>query len=82
MRSGTTDCGLPHGRGREGDSRTLHPCEHGEEARMEVLYERCCGIDVHKSSVAACTVSILLQAVSAISFLSPGRSLLPPENPP
>jgi hypothetical protein len=49
---------------------------------MEVLYERCCGIDVHKSSVAACTVSILLQAVSAISFLSPGRSLLPPENPP
>jgi transposase len=21
---------------------------------MEVLYERCCGIDVHKSSVAAC----------------------------
>jgi hypothetical protein len=25
-----------------------------EEARMEVLYERCCGIDVHKSSIAAC----------------------------
>jgi len=25
-----------------------------EEARTEVLYERCCGIDVHKSSVAAC----------------------------
>jgi hypothetical protein len=21
---------------------------------MEVLYERCCGVDVHKSSVAAC----------------------------
>ena len=25
---------------------------------MEVLYERCCGLDVHKSSIAAC---ILLQ---------------------
>jgi transposase len=25
-----------------------------EEVSMEVLYERCCGIDVHKSSVAAC----------------------------
>src|SRR5215212_6651792 len=27
-----------------------------EEATMDVLYERCCGLDIHKRTVVACLV--------------------------
>src|SRR6266851_3177895 len=54
MLSGTTDCCLLY---EEHARETLAICilaSTAEEARMEVLYESCCGLDVHKSSIAAC----------------------------
>jgi hypothetical protein len=29
-----------------------------EEGKMEVLYTRCCGLDVHKESITACVLTV------------------------
>ena len=34
---------------------TNHVCVHGG-GQMEVVYERCCGLDIHKKTVVACVV--------------------------
>jgi transposase len=57
MRLGTTDCSLlseEHAR----ETLAIYASLRGTtwEAVMEVLYERCCGLDVHKSSITACVL--------------------------
>jgi transposase len=57
MRLGTTDCSLlseEHAR----ETLAIYASLRGTtwEAAMEVLYERCCGLDVHKSSITACVL--------------------------
>src|SRR5919199_6472063 len=55
---GTTEC-----RSRSGSTHST-VCEQGaprpvgasEEAAMEVIHERCCGLDIHKKTVVACLV--------------------------
>jgi hypothetical protein len=62
MLSGTTACCPLY---EEHARETLVICilaSTAEEARMEVLYESCCGLDIHKSSIAC------------ISFLSKSAS--------
>src|SRR5882672_868073 len=57
MRLGTTDCCLfseEHGRETLAIYASLR--RTAWEAAMEVLYETCCGLDVHKSSITACVL--------------------------
>ncbi len=41
---------------------------------MEVLYPRCCGLDVHKSSITACVHSPAAHRLSQSVFEGEGRS--------
>lgn len=43
---------------------------------MEVLYPRCCGLDVHKSSITACV--LLAQSGKPLKHIR--RLVAPPEN--
>jgi hypothetical protein len=56
MPSRTTDCrflfGEEHAREILAIRASLRPA--AEERAMEALYSRCCGLDVHKSSITAC----------------------------
>jgi transposase len=53
---GTTDCRLcDEQRAREGKSSfSGRPSLTAKEGKMELLYSRCAGLDVHKKSVSAC----------------------------
>src|ERR1700722_15460113 len=55
--SGTTHCRPLHRGAREGESLyTASLATWQRRVAMEVLYPRCCGLDVHKSSIAACVL--------------------------
>ena len=57
---GTTQCGLlpPGGRARGGMSDFLGASTGpaAERCLLQILYSRCCGIDVHQDSVTACVL--------------------------
>jgi hypothetical protein len=55
MLYGTTDCRLLL-RAREGDSLTpsILRSQAQKGACLRIVYQRCCGMDVHKDSVTAC----------------------------
>ena len=56
---GTTNCRRhPRWRAREGDSLSvrLPSAQPGKDDVMQVVHERCAGLDVHKKSVYACAL--------------------------
>jgi len=58
MRLRTTDCRLLFGEehAREIFATGASLRHTAKETGMEVLYPRCCGLDVHKSSITACVL--------------------------
>ena len=42
---------------------------------MEVLYARCCGLDVHKSSITACGKRLVNRLPSGFLARCPGRRI-------
>src|ERR1051325_11227292 len=54
----TTDCSLLFGEehAREIFATVASYVTRRKETAMEVLYPRCCGLDVHKSSITACVL--------------------------
>src|SRR5712692_5220215 len=50
------DPGSTHGRFYAKLGTPLGRHHPKREERMDVLYERCCGLDIHKKTVVACTV--------------------------
>jgi len=59
------------------NNRLSHPyVTRRKEAVMEVLYPRCCGLDVHKSSITACV--LLAQSGKPLKHIR--RLVAPPEN--
>src|SRR6516225_10130602 len=56
---GTTNCRrYPRWRAREGDSLSarLSSAQPGKDKVMQVVHERCAGLDVHKKNVYRCIV--------------------------
>ena len=60
MPAGTVDCCTPPGESTQGRifvHQALRWSEHEQRREdMQVVYERCCGIDVHKQTVVACAI--------------------------
>ncbi len=57
----------PRGRARVGNLSFPHPLPAATEGRrgeMQVVCERCCGLDVHKKTVVAC--ALLTQADGSV----------------
>src|SRR4051812_34860896 len=56
--AGTVECCAPRGSTHRKlfGERTPRSVVAEREAAMEVVYERCCGLDVHKQRVVACVV--------------------------
>src|SRR5260370_36629903 len=52
---GNARIGLKRTRGRINASNVLRVTAQKEDA-MRVVYERCCGLDIHKASIAACAL--------------------------
>src|SRR5262245_10462844 len=54
---GTTDCRSHPGGTHSTRTITRHPRDRRtQEATMDILFERCCGLDIHKRTVVACLV--------------------------
>src|SRR5512133_1479079 len=55
---GTTDCRSRSGKhAQHTDETRTPPCDRRtREATMDVVFERCCGLDIHKRTVVACLV--------------------------
>jgi transposase len=55
-----------------------HPARPGRRSALQVVFERCCALDVHKKTVVAC---VLLSPASAQSAASPTSPEMPAPSP-